>query len=49
MKKIIITIPQTKLIIDAMSLALITARMKPLVTEEFILRKLKESIQVCLN
>jgi len=49
MKKIIITIPQTKLVIDAMSLAMITALMKPLVTEEFILRKLKESISVCLN
>jgi len=49
MKKIIITIPQTKLTIDAMSLAIITARMKELVTEEFILRKLKESITICLN
>jgi hypothetical protein len=49
MKKIIITIPQTKLVIDAMSLAMITARMKPLVTEEFIFRKLKETFSVCLN
>ena len=49
MKKIIITIPQTKLVIDAMSLAMITARMKPFVTEEFILRNLKETISLCLN
>jgi hypothetical protein len=49
MKKIIITIPQTKLIIDAMSLAIITARMKEVITEQLILKKLRESISICLN
>ena len=34
MKKIIITIPPTKLMIDAMSLAVITAKMKPMATQE---------------
>ena len=49
MKKIIITIPPTKLMIDAMSLAMITARMKPVVTEEIGLKNLKGSVTVCLN
>jgi hypothetical protein len=49
MKKIIIAIPPTKSIIDAISLAVITGRMKPIVTEDINLKKLRESVQVCLN
>jgi len=49
MKKIIITIPPTKLIIDAMSLAVITAKMKPMATQEINLSQLKESMTISLN
>ena len=49
MKKIIITIPPNSLMIDAMSLAIITAKMKEVITEQINLQKLKESISVCLN
>jgi hypothetical protein len=49
MKKIIITLPPTSLMIDAMSLAIITARMKEVITEQINLKKLRESISVCLN
>jgi hypothetical protein len=49
MKKIIITIPPTKLMIDAMSLAIFTAMMKPVVTEEMISKQLRESFTISLN
>lgn len=49
MKKIIITLPPTKLMIDALSLALFTSVIKSAASEEVISEHLQESFLISLN
>jgi hypothetical protein len=50
MKKIIITLPATSLYqIEAIGLALFAGRMKELVSEQFFIKSLDVSFDICLN
>jgi hypothetical protein len=49
MKKKIITITAPVAVIDAINLMLITLKPQSLVTQKIVLKKMNETINICLN